>query len=366
MKTLTLDLSTQNPVDKSYPIFIGQGLLEQKQANLLTDYITNKQVMVVSDTTVAPLYLDKVMSLLEDYQVQTCILPDGEQYKILSEVEKIWQQLLSSAFNRGVTLIALGGGVIGDNTGFGAACYQRGVNFIQIPTTLLSQVDSSVGGKTGVNHPLGKNMIGAFWQPQCVLIDLDTLDTLDDRQFSAGLAEVIKYGLLGNLNFLEFLEANIKAIMARDKVLLGEIIYQSCQDKANIVAQDELESGCRALLNFGHTFGHAIENSLGYGQYLHGEAVAIGMMMAADFSARLGLISVQAVQRVEKILQKANLPTKINTKIEKLDFINAMKVDKKAKDGVVPLILLAQLGEAIIEDKYDINLLEQVIEDYLN
>ena len=358
MKTLTLDLGK-----KSYPIFIGQGLLSQ--ANLLTDFITHQQVMIVSNTTVAPLYLDKVKGLLVDYEVQTCILPDGEQYKTIAQVEKIWQQLLSKQCHRDVTLIALGGGVIGDSAGFSAACYQRGVDFIQIPTTLLSQVDSSVGGKTGVNHPLGKNMIGAFYQPKCVLIDIDTLDTLDNRQYCAGMAEVIKYALLGNIEFLEFLETNIDAIMARDKVLLSKIIYQSCQDKAAIVAQDELEVGRRALLNLGHTFGHAIENSLGYGQYLHGQAIAVGMIMAADLSARLGYLSDKEVSRVRLIIEKAKLPTKINAKISKQNFITAMMVDKKVKQGVLALILLKTLGQAFVSSDYDTSILDDLIDDYL-
>jgi len=261
MKTLELDLGSN-----SYPIYIGQALLAQ--AELLTNHISGKQIMIVTNTTVAPLYLAKVKSLLAAFNVAEVILPDGEQYKTLDTVNLIFDALLENRFDRSCTLIALGGGVVGDMTGFAAASYQRGVNFIQIPTTLLSQVDSSVGGKTGVNHPLGKNMIGAFHQPKCVVIDVDTLDTLDDRQYSAGMAEVIKYGLLGNASFLEFLQANISTLMSRDKDLIIQAVYQSCTDKADIVAQDELESGKRALLNLGHTFGHAIENTLGYGVFL--------------------------------------------------------------------------------------------------
>lgn len=246
MRTLKLDLGK-----KSYPIYIGQGLLSQPK--LLTEHISGKQVMIVTNTTVAPLYLAQVKSLLGDYQISTVILPDGEQYKTLDTVNLIFSALLEARFDRSCTLVALGGGVVGDMTGFAAASYQRGVSFIQIPTTLLSQVDSSVGGKTGVNHVLGKNMIGAFHQPKCVVIDVDTLDTLEDREYSAGMAEVIKYGLLGNVDFLHYLKNNIESLMARDKSLIIEAVYQSCEDKANIVAQDELESGKRALLNLGHT-----------------------------------------------------------------------------------------------------------------
>ena len=283
MKKLNLNLGK-----KSYPIYIGENLLAQ--ADYLTKHIAGKQVMIVSNTTVAPLYIDKVKSLLTDFEVCEVILPDGEQYKNLDTVNQIFTSLLENRFDRSSTLIALGGGVIGDMTGFAAACYQRGVNFIQIPTTLLSQVDSSVGGKTGVNHPLGKNMIGAFYQPKAVIIDVDTLDTLPNREFSAGMAEVIKYGLLGNENFLYFIEKNVDSLMNKEKSSVIDAIYQSCKDKANIVAEDELEAGKRALLNLGHTFGHAIENSMGYGNYLHGEAISIGMYMAAVMSEKKDLL----------------------------------------------------------------------------
>ncbi|MCH9646367.1 MAG: 3-dehydroquinate synthase [Proteobacteria bacterium] len=357
MKTLQLDLG-----EKSYPIYIGQALLSQ--ADLLSKHITGKQVMIVTNTTVAPLYLAQVKSLLSSFHVAEVQLPDGEQYKTLDTVNLIFDALLKNRFDRSCTLIALGGGVVGDMTGFAASSYQRGVNFIQIPTTLLSQVDSSVGGKTGVNHPLGKNMIGAFYQPQCVMIDVDTLDTLDDRQYAAGMAEVIKYGLLGNVNFLTFLQDNIQSLMQRNKDLIIQSVYQSCADKANIVAQDELESGKRALLNLGHTFGHAIENTLGYGVFLHGEAISVGMLMAAKLSQLVGDLSHQEVDQVQDLLEKSNLPISVDGKIGASEFLSAMRVDKKVIDGNIRLILMKKLGEAYISDDYQKEQLEQVIGDF--
>jgi len=357
MKTLELDLA-----EKSYPIYIGQGLLDQ--AKLLINHIAGKQVMIVTNTTVAPLYLEQVKSLLSSFHVAEVQLPDGEQYKTLDTVNLIFDALLANRFDRSCTLIALGGGVVGDMTGFAASSYQRGVGFIQIPTTLLSQVDSSVGGKTGVNHPLGKNMIGAFYQPKCVVIDVDTLDTLDDRQYSAGMAEVIKYGLLGNVNFLTFLQENIQNLMQRNKDLIIQAVYQSCADKASIVAQDELESGKRALLNLGHTFGHAIENTLGYGVFLHGEAISVGMLMAAKLSQLLGDLTPQEIDQVQDLLEKSNLPISVDGKISASEFLSAMRVDKKVIDGNIRLILLKKLGEAYISDNYQKDHLDQVIGDF--
>jgi 3-dehydroquinate synthase len=359
MRQLDLDLA-----EKSYPIYIGRDLISNPQ--LVSNHINGKQVMVVSDTTVAPLYLDKVKSLLTKYTVSEVILPDGEQYKTLETVNTIFDALLNNHFDRSCTLIALGGGVVGDMTGFAAASYQRGVDFIQIPTTLLSQVDSSVGGKTGVNHKLGKNMIGSFYQPKCVLIDIDTLNTLDDRQFSAGMAEVIKYGVLGNESFFNFVNSNIESLIAKDKDLLIDTIYQSCSDKASIVAQDEFESGKRALLNLGHTFGHAIENTLGYGVYLHGEAVAVGMLMAAELSYLEGHLEIKEVNKIKSILEKSNLPTSIFGKITSSEFIKAMSVDKKVKEGSVRLVLLKGLGNAFISDDYSDETLQRVINNYCN
>ena len=264
----------------------------------------------------------------------------------------MFDALLEAKFDRTSTLIALGGGVIGDITGFAAASYQRGVGFIQVPTTLLSQVDSSVGGKTGINHELGKNMIGAFYQPKAVIIDVNTLDTLSNQEFSAGMAEVIKYGLLGNADFLSMLEANIESIMARKKDLIIEVIFNCCQDKARIVELDEFEKGKRALLNLGHTFGHGIENAFGYGNYLHGEAVSIGMVMAAKLSKDEGNLSHEETLRVESILSKADLPISINKTIDSETLITAMSLDKKSIDGKIRLVLLKSLGDSYLTDSY--------------
>ena len=357
MKKLNLNLG-----EKSYPIYIGENLLSQ--ADYLTKHISGNQVMIVSNTTVAQLYIHKVKSLLTDFEVCEVILPDGEQYKNLDTVNQIFTSLLENRFDRSSTLIALGGGVVGDMTGFAAACYQRGVNFIQIPTTLLSQVDSSVGGKTGVNHPLGKNMIGAFYQPKAVIIDVDTLDTLPNREFSAGMAEVIKYGLLGNENFLYFIEKNVDSLMNKEKSSVIDAIYQSCKDKANIVAEDELEAGKRALLNLGHTFGHAIENSMGYGNYLHGEAISIGMYMAAVMSEKEGFIDQSQVSRVKSILENCELPTGLTGKITPSDFSKSMSVDKKVLKGKIRLVLLKPIGEAFVSDDYHEDFLDQTIKEF--
>jgi 3-dehydroquinate synthase len=341
MNTLVVDLG-----DRSYPIRIGRCLFASP--TLLTEHVHGRQVMVVSNTTVAPLYLDAVSGMLSGFNVRSVILPDGEEYKTLDTLNTIFTALLENRFNRGCTLVALGGGVVGDITGFAAASYQRGVAFVQIPTTLLAQVDSSVGGKTGVNHPLGKNMIGAFHQPNCVLIDTDTLDTLDDRQLSAGLAEVIKYGLIRDRVFFTWLEQNMAALKHRDKQALAYAIERSCSIKAEIVAADERESGQRALLNLGHTFGHAIETGTGYGNWLHGEAVAAGMLMAADLSARHGWLSADAVHRTEALLHKAGLPTRPPAEMAADTFLNLMAVDKKVVDGGLRLVLLKGIGNALV------------------
>ena len=336
--------------DKSYPIYIGIDLLSMK--SLFVDQIQGRQVMIVTNKTIAPLYLDKLTSILDGFNVQSVILPDGEEFKTLETLNKVFDALLEAKFDRTSTLIALGGGVIGDITGFAAACYQRGVGFIQVPTTLLSQVDSSVGGKTGINHELGKNMIGAFYQPKAVIIDVNTLDTLSNQEFSAGMAEVIKYGLLGNADFLSMLEANIESIMARKKDLIIEVIFNCCQDKARIVELDEFEKGKRALLNLGHTFGHGIENAFGYGNYLHGEAVSIGMVMAAKLSKDEGNLSHEETLRVESILSKADLPISINKTIDSETLITAMSLDKKSIDGKIRLVLLKSLGDSYLTDSY--------------
>ena len=354
MKTLTVDLGS-----RSYPIHIGQQLLGH--AELLTDHIHGRQVMLVSNDTVAPLYLERVKQQLTDFDTATVILPDGEQYKTLDTLNTLFTALLEQRFNRDCTLVALGGGVVGDITGFAAASYQRGVAFLQIPTTLLAQVDSSVGGKTGVNHSLGKNMIGAFHQPGCVLIDTDTLDTLDDRQLSAGLAEVIKYGLISDAVFFDWLEANMAALMARDKQALGYAIERSCAIKSAIVAADERESGQRALLNLGHTFGHAIETGMGYGNWLHGEAVATGMLMAADLSARHGWVSNEMVQRTERLLRHAGLPTSAPAELDEAQFMELMAIDKKVINGELRLVLLKAIGEAVVSGDFKTELLGETL-----
>lgn len=354
MQTLHVELG-----ERRYPIFIGSQL-DPKQ--LLEPYIHGQQVMIVSNETVAPLYLSHYQEALKSLgkTIATCILPDGEKYKDIQHLNLIFDALLEAGFNRDCTVLALGGGVIGDMAGFASACFQRGVYFIQVPTTLLSQVDSSVGGKTGINHPLGKNMLGAFQQPQVVLADMAQLNTLPDRELSAGLSEVIKYALLGDADFLVWLEQNMDGLIGRDADLLAEAVYRSCAHKARIVANDEKEQGERALLNLGHTFGHAIESYLGYGTWLHGEAVATGMVMAADLSQRLGWISSDDVERTKKIIQRANLPISC-PKIPLDEFLGYMAHDKKVLNGQLRLVLLKQLGQAVITKDFDIEFMKQAI-----
>ena len=354
MQTLHVELG-----DRRYPIFIGSDLNPE---SLLEPYIKGKQVMIVTNTTVAPLYLEHYLTAIEALgkKVATCILPDGENYKNIEHLNLIFDALLKAGFNRDATVLALGGGVVGDMAGFASACFQRGVYFIQVPTTLLSQVDSSVGGKTGINHPLGKNMIGAFQQPQVVLADMSQLSTLPDRELSAGLAEVIKYALLGDLDFLVWLEENMDGLVGRDSALLAEAVYRSCAHKARIVANDEKEQGERALLNLGHTFGHAIESYLGYGIWLHGEAVATGMVMAADLSQRLGWISVEDLERTKKIIQRAHLPVKCPA-IPLDEFLAYMAHDKKVLNGRLRLVLMKSLGQAVITKEFDVELMKQAI-----
>ena len=356
MKTLHVDLG-----ERSYPIYIGQGLLGRPE--LIRPHIHGRQVMVVSNETVAPLYLEQVRQALEDFEQQAVILPDGEEYKNLETLNTIFDALLERRFNRRCTLVALGGGVVGDIAGFAAACYQRGVDFIQIPTTLLAQVDSSVGGKTGVNHPLGKNMIGAFHQPNCVLADTDTLNTLDDRQLAAGIAEVIKYGLIRDAGFFDWLEGNMGRLNARDPEALVFAIERSCRNKAEVVAEDEREAGSRALLNLGHTFGHAIETGTGYGVWLHGEAVAVGMLLAARLSALQGWLDEADVDRIEALLLAAHLPVKAPGEMDADRFLELMAVDKKVLDGGLRLVLLRGIGQAVVTSDFDAGLLRQVLEE---
>lgn len=342
MQTLTVGLA-----ERSYPIHIGSGLLGS--AELILPFLSHKRVAIVTNTTVGPLYLGKLATMLESHGVGvvTIILPDGEQYKNTETLGLIYDALLTHRCERNTPLIALGGGVVGDMTGYAAATFLRGVPFIQIPTTLLSQVDSSVGGKTGINHPLGKNMIGAFYQPKLVIADIDTLTTLPDQELRAGMAEVIKYGLIRDLPFLEWLESNIEKLLARDAVALQYAIARSCENKAEVVGNDERESGERALLNLGHTFGHAIENGMGYGVWLHGEAVAAGTIMAADLSHRLGWIGAQDVTRIRHIFERAGLPV-IAPHMAIEQYLQLMGLDKKVVDGQIRFVLLKSVGQAVV------------------
>lgn len=355
MKTLEVDLG-----ERSYSIFIGQGLLGRAQ--LFDAGLAGNQIMVVSNETVAPLYLQRVRQSLRDRDIQTLILRDGEQFKTLGEVSRVFDALIGARFARDCTVVALGGGVVGDMAGFAAACYQRGVAHIQVPTTLLAQVDSSVGGKTGVNHPQGKNMIGAFHQPACVIADTDTLDTLADRELSAGLGEVIKYGLLWDADFFAWLEEHIPALLARDRSALASVVHRSCEIKAEMVSADETESGVRALLNLGHTFGHAIEAGLGFGAWLHGEAVAAGLCLAADLSARLGRIGADDVTRIEKLVESARLPIRAPSVLSAGRMLELMAVDKKVKGGKLRLVLLDAIGKADLDGDFDGAALEETLE----
>lgn len=350
-----------NTPSHQYPIFIRAG----EQVDLTSDllpFIRGKQVLIVSNETVAPLYLADMQSQLlqAGLLVQTCILPDGEQYKNQDSINQIYDTLLAHHFARDCTLIALGGGVIGDMTGFAAASYMRGVDFIQVPTTLLAQVDSSVGGKTGINHARGKNMIGAFWQPKCVVADMATFASLPKREFAAGMAEVVKHALIMDAQFLDWLEENANAIKAKDGEILSEMVYRSCQYKAKIVAADERESGQRALLNFGHTFGHVIETHQGYGAWLHGEAVAAGMVQAAKMSQKLGLIQATDVARIERILQCFELPI-MPPKIAVDQALDLMGHDKKVQQGKLRLVLLRAIGDAFVTADFELDALKQVL-----
>ena len=357
MQTVTVDLGP-----RSYPIHIGSGLLAE--SSLWTPHLGNGQVMLVTNTMLAPRYLAPLHAALGDRRADTLILPDGETTKTLATAEGIWDALLAARCGRDATLIALGGGVIGDLTGFAAACYQRGIDFIQMPTTLLAQVDSSVGGKTGVNHLRGKNMIGAFHQPRCVIADLDTLRTLPKRELRAGLAEVIKYGLIADAPFFDWLETNLDALLNRDPRALTHAIAVSCRTKAAIVAADERESGVRALLNLGHTFGHAIETGMGYGAWLHGEAVATGMLMAADLSARLGQLAPGEVNRIQALLTRAGLPVQAPASLDAGRFLELMAVDKKVQAGQLRLVLLRGIGQGELRADVDSRPLRALLEQF--
>jgi 3-dehydroquinate synthase len=342
IQSLTVDLG-----ERSYPIHIGHGLLDR--GDLLLPFLKGRRAVVVSNSTVAPLYLERLRSTLEKggISILPIVLPDGEEFKTWETLNRIFDGLLAGHCERSTPLIALGGGVIGDMGGFAAACYQRGMPFIQVPTTLLAQVDSSVGGKTAINHPLGKNMIGAFYQPRLVLADIATLDTLPEAELCAGLAEVIKYGLIRDPEFFAWLELNIERLRARERAALAFAVHRSCANKAAVVAADEREAGERALLNLGHTFGHAIEAGLGYGQWLHGEAVAAGTLIAADLSSRLGWLDAVAVGRIERLFARAGLPVRAPS-LGAARYLELMRHDKKVTDGNLNLVLLRSIGQGVV------------------
>ena len=353
MKILNVELG-----DRSYPIYIGSDLLED--AKIITSHIKTKTICIVSNTTVSKLYLENIKNLLDGYQVVEAIIDDGEEFKNHDSLNYIYSKLLENQCNRDTTILALGGGVVGDIAGYAAASFLRGIPFVQIPTTLLAQVDSSVGGKTGINHLLGKNMIGAFYQPQAVVIDLNVLKTLDNRQISSGLAEVIKYGLIWDEDFFKYLEENIENLKLLDFKHLEHVIYRSCEIKAKVVSEDEKESGIRAILNLGHTFGHAIENCLGYGAWLHGEAVGCGMVLAAEMSLTQGWLSESEFSRVKELISQANLPIE-KPNIDYENFIGAMKLDKKNKDKEIYLVLQQGIGKAIVTNEYSSDALDDII-----
>ncbi|MDD9895359.1 MAG: 3-dehydroquinate synthase [Gammaproteobacteria bacterium] len=355
MQTVNVDLD-----DRSYPIFIGANLLDDD--SLLLPYIGRGRVVIITNEIVAPLYLEKVKLQLGGQFASAIVLPDGEETKSLETIAKIYDHLMEGKFDRKTTLVALGGGVVGDITGFAAATYQRGINFLQIPTTLLAQVDSSVGGKTGVNHPLGKNMIGSFYQPQCVVADTEVLRSLPEREIKAGVAEVIKYGLINNSGFFTWLADNSDAILTLQSSAVSKAVQICCEAKAAIVAEDEKEAGVRALLNLGHTFGHAIETATGYGSWLHGETVAMGMVMAADLSRRLGWLDAQEALRIRQVIEENyGMPVVPPADITVEQYLDLMSSDKKAELGKIRFILLKAIGEAVIEGDVDDELLNSTL-----
>lgn len=381
-KACITDELTVNLGDRSYPIYIGQGLV--KAGDLLRKHVKSKKVLIVTNTVVGPLYSKYVRQSLESAGVEVfeVVLPDGESYKTMDVLMQIIDKAMDAKLDRKSAMIALGGGVVGDMTGFAAAIYQRGISFIQVPTTLMAMVDSAVGGKTAVNHPKGKNMIGAFYQPDAVIVDTDTLASLPDRELRSGIAEVIKYGLIRDPEFFVWQEKNIDKILCRDQKTLSETVRRSCENKAEVVAADEKEGDVRATLNLGHTFGHAVETGMGYGAWLHGEAVAAGMIMAADMSHRLGWIDKSILDRTEKLIVKAGLPTSLlnsfsekelgskeylqrRKDLTKEKFIDLMAMDKKVANGQLNLVLLqGELGKCVITNKFDTNKLSEVVKDY--
>lgn len=374
VRVMASSVSTASPAatvevelgDRTYPIYIGSGLLAG--GDLLRKHVPGNTALVVTNETVAPLYLDRVVAALSEggeIRVETVVLPDGEEHKNVDVLMKVFDKALDARLDRQTTFVALGGGVIGDMTGFAAASYQRGVHFVQIPTTVMAMVDSSVGGKTGVNHPAGKNMIGAFYQPRCVLVDTDTLSTLPDREYKSGMAEVVKYGLIRDADFFEWQERNVDALMARDGDVVVKAIERSCVNKAEVVALDEKEGGVRATLNLGHTFGHAIETGIGYGEWLHGEAVSVGMVMAADMSERLGWIDESVARRTLDLLKKFDLPTDVPERMTVETFEKLMAVDKKAANGKLRLILLkGDLGGCVFTADFDARVLAETLDAY--
>jgi 3-dehydroquinate synthase len=359
MQTITVDFAS-TPSERSYPIHIGSGILSHSE--IILDQLPRKRAAIVTNTTVAPLYMERLRSVLEGQGVATVpiVLPDGEEHKNWRTLNFIFDALLGNRCERSTPIIALGGGVVGDLAGFAAATYLRGVPFIQIPTTLLAQVDSSVGGKTGINHPLGKNMIGAFYQPRVVLADTATLDTLPERELRAGIAEIIKYALIRDPGFLEWLEQNMAKLLIRDADVLVEAIRRSCVNKAEVVQADERESGVRALLNLGHTFGHAIENAMGYGVWLHGEAVAAGTMLAAELSKRMGMIGEAEVERIRKIYAQAGLSA-LAPNLGPEKYLSLMGLDKKVEGGNMRFILLRHIGEAVLHSDVPAEILTETL-----
>jgi 3-dehydroquinate synthase len=360
MNDQNMQILTVGLAERSYPIHIGTGLLGT--AEFIMPHLQSKKAAIVTNTTVAPLYLNSLCDLLQHQGVEviSIVLPEGEEYKNTATLGLIYDSLLTHRCERSTPLIALGGGVIGDMTGYAAATYLRGVPFIQIPTTLLSQVDSSVGGKTGINHPLGKNMIGAFYQPQVVLVDITTLNTLSDRELRSGIAEVIKYGLIRDLPFFEWLELNLEKLLAREPAALQYAITCSCRSKAEVVGVDERESGERALLNLGHTFGHAIETGMGYGVWLHGEGVAAGTLMAADLSYRLGWLKQHDVERIRQLFVRAGLPV-TGPALPPEKYLQLMGLDKKVVGGKMRFVLLKSIGHAVVSSEVPENLLGQTL-----
>lgn len=363
--TVTVDLSN----GRDYPIYIGTNFTDDQITDMLTSHITGKKALLVTNDRIAPMYLERYEKLVSKHkEVHTLVVPDGEEHKSMEILQRILDKALEEKLDRKCTFLALGGGVIGDMVGFAAAIYQRGVNFIQIPTTVMAMVDSSVGGKTGVNHPLGKNMIGAFHQPQCVFIDTETLSTLPDRELQSGISEIIKYGLIRDAELFQWLEENMEKLLARDPVAMRFAVKRSCENKAAVVKADEKEADVRATLNLGHTFGHAIESGSGYGTWLHGEAVAIGTAMAASMSARMGWIDQSLLERTYRLLEKANLPVELplDSPMDLDSFLKYMSADKKVANGQLRLILLkGSLGNCVFTGDFDQEAMIQTIDEFV-